>query len=61
MSNRFLQRNKMMARGLGIAGLIPFYALALLTWPDGLRVWALHSVPGYAPVLLDFLGPAHRR
>ncbi|HAJ43310.1 MAG TPA: DUF3429 domain-containing protein, partial [Alcanivorax sp.] len=49
----------MMARGLGIGGLLPFYALALLTWHDGLRTWALDSVTGYAAVILAFLGAVH--
>lgn len=59
MSDRFLRRNKLMAHGLGIGGLIPFYALALLTWHDGLRTWALDSVTGYAAVILAFLGAVH--
>ncbi len=59
MSDRFLRRNKMMARGLGIGGLLPFYALAVLTWHDGLRPWALHTVIGYAAVILAFLGAVH--
>ncbi len=59
MSDRFLRRNKMMARGLGIGGLIPFYVLAMLTWHDGLRAWALDSVTGYAAVILAFLGAVH--
>ena len=49
----------MMARGLGIGGLLPFYALALLTWHDGLRTWALDSVTGYAAVILALLGAVH--
>lgn len=49
----------MMARALGIGGLIPFYALALLSWNDRLYAWALDSVTGYAAVILAFLGAVH--
>jgi len=59
VSDRFLQRNTVTARVLGIGGLIPFYALAALAWQDGLRHWALDTVTGYAAVILAFLGAVH--
>ncbi|WP_101674931.1 DUF3429 domain-containing protein [Alloalcanivorax mobilis] len=57
--DRFTHRNILTARLLGVAGLIPFYALAALAWRDDLRPWALHAEAGYAAVVLSFLGAVH--
>lgn len=59
MTDRFLRRNQLVARLLGVMGLLPFYLLALLTWHDSLRAWALRAEVGYAAVVLAFLGAVH--
>ena len=59
MSDRFHARNVLAARILGVAGLIPFYVLALLAWRDDLCAVALAAVEEYAAVILAFLGAVH--
>jgi len=46
---------------LGLAGLLPFLASALLSWaaPEAWRGIALHALAAYGAVILSFLGAVH--
>jgi len=46
---------------LGIAGVVPFWALALLVWwlPFSGAMWALTALSFYAAVIVSFLGAVH--
>ncbi len=46
------------ARWLGLAGLVPFFALALLAWlPDvSLKALAVRLLAGYGAIILSFMG-----
>ncbi|MFV8835485.1 DUF3429 domain-containing protein [Aquisalimonas sp.] len=55
------QRSRNTAIALGLAGALPFVALAIAVWliPETQSAWALGAVIAYGAVILSFLGGIH--